>query len=688
MPIAPVFDLPIPAPHNALFTDGERALSVATPIGSSVGRAQFYLARWMNFLGGTYTIKVLADDAAVWFAGASADGLRPLHGSTHGQGVQSAQVYIPEGLQRLDIVLQNMTVGAASCYVAFSLWQGGRLVYASTGTSWQFDTAPISDASLLGVQDQRRLLPVFTVLPNWKDGILERISYHTDTMTSETGNEQHRSLTVHPRRSFEAAFLRHGSHRARLDNFFVGVGSKKILFPLWHEQFHVPVAMPLGSTGVTLPAETLSKREFREGDLVIAINRDPDDYEILEVLTVNTTTDRVTWVVPTAKNWPLGTAVIPLRQGRVSSQTTLNNLSDRVVTVRARFDVAEAEEGVLPSWGYCAPLFRFAINWADQVTATPNRLDYVIDSGLGVADVYDPGERSVITTRMSVRLKGRERVHAMRAFIAMARGGAVRFYMPSQVLSIEPLGDISGLTFDAKPAGFVEYMQRPQSARVLFGVVFSDGRPTVYRTIIGVEEVLSVTAPFRPVAERFTLDRFLPPIDKVSIERVMFIMPVRFGQDTFELKHHVNESALVTTTLVTRSTDITDMPPIDCVVTSRPYPIEVVEELRAAAGSLSGWDYDPRFFEFVDVGLTGIVDGSFSGGVETTEMLDEAIEVGLTGVVDGAFSGGVVSTEMLDEAIDVGASVADGTLVVILLSYTALDEAVDVSANIVDGTLV
>ncbi|AGF89702.1 hypothetical protein SP099_00290, partial [Salmonella phage FSL SP-099] len=72
--------------------------------------------------------------------------------------------------------------------------------------------------------DVRLTYPVFLPLPNWKDGVTERIEWQTDVMISESGAEQRRPIRLHPRRSFEATFLRWEEKRTLLDTTIAGVG--------------------------------------------------------------------------------------------------------------------------------------------------------------------------------------------------------------------------------------------------------------------------------------------------------------------------------------------------------------------------------------------------------------------------------------------------------------------------------
>ncbi len=55
------------------------------------------------------------------------------------------------------------------------------------------------------------------------------------------------------------------------------------------------------------------------------------------------------------------------------------------------------------------------------------------------------------------------------------------------------------------------------------------------------------------LSERFWLDEELDDIASHLIERIEWIVSSRFDQDSFELHHHVDDSAVVTTAVVTRS---------------------------------------------------------------------------------------------------------------------------------------
>lgn len=127
--------------------------------------------------------------------------------------------------------------------------------------------------------------------------------------------------------------------------------------------------------------------------------------------------------------------------------------------------------------------------------------------------------------------------------------------MPTGMRDIEPAGDtFGGLTLDAKPAGYTDYLTRILGSRTIISLRTLDGMGPHYRYIQSVERVGDV--------ERFTLDEALPVLDRSQVSRIEFMVPSRFDQDGFELHHKVDAAAAVTMSIVTRSVDGTEMAPL------------------------------------------------------------------------------------------------------------------------------
>jgi len=534
--------------------------------------------------------------------------------------------------------------------------------------------------------DPRRDLRVFTVMPNWKDGVLENLSWLTDVLSSEIGTEQRRGSRRYPRRSFEAGFLRTGAARARIDNYLSAVGRAVGMVPLWHEQYPLGVASLDGS--VTFPVGTLATREFRLGDLVMVTAGNPDVYDVLTVTAHDTLTDTIMLQGLTAIGpWPEKSRIIPLRRARLLEWSKLSNVSDRVGVSQLRFTLSDVDTQFIASWGYCAPLWRFKPDRQDAIEVDYMRSDFPLDFEAGVIDVLDPSNRAQIVMSMKVKMFNRAQVHAFRAFLYMARGRAVRFYVPTFNDDIQALGNMAGPTFDGKINGYSEYHEVPQEARRIVGVVFKDGRPTIYRNIVTTAPIASGVPPFRQIGERFTLDQDMPPILADDIERMMFVVPSRFDGDSIDIAHAVSGSHAATSAVVVRSSVVAGMPPIECWVTSWTYPLFVMEEMTSNV-TLTGaaFSVQPFVLDAVESSMV-LTAGTISTSVfHATEMLDEAVESSMV-LTAGTIKTVLLATDMADEALESNIALTDATIKAVLISHIIEAEALSSNVVLTQGTL-
>lgn len=683
MAVTAIYDLAIPGTYSAAFVHGERALSVAATINGAAGRANYYLSKWFDFQGGAYTLRAVAEDASLWSASVTVNNGRTVYTSAPAQAPTDSTIYLPPGRHRLDILLSNITAGSSSCFVAFSLFQDGKLVYASSGTGWVFDTAPIVDSAVPVLGDPRLAYPIFSVQPNWKSGVVERIDYVTEVFGSESDTEQRRSLRLYPRRSFEATFDRHNVRRARLENFFIGVGKNECLVPLWHEAYTLTGTL----TGtLDFPEDTLALREFHAGDLVWVNDNNPSLGEVLTIATVDLGLDRITFTAAPSGTWGIGAKVFPLRVARVLDAAQMTNVTDRVGSAQARFSLKDSEKWPDPSWGFCAPIFRFPINRATPLTVNIERpTGYVIDNEFGASEVFDIYGVARSSVNAGLVIRGRENMLAYRKFIAMARGKAMRFWFPSLTLDATAVGDFNGAYMDVADVGLVDYIKRQQDTRVMFAVVFKTARPTLYRR---VQEVVAATS----TTERIFFETEMPAIAIKDVERLMFVLPVRFDQDGFEFHHLVNDCAVVRTSVLVRSSNADGLPDIECFTTSRPYPLEDFHALDIGFGIDFGRLQNLRYApEAMDIGF-GIDSGSMPVTVVYSTYdfyAPEAMDMSF-GIDSGAMP---VTTSYgsydnyAPEAMDIGFGIDFGSLELTLITTDMVPEGMDIGFQITTGTL-
>lgn len=544
MSATPVFDHPIQAPESANFTNGERGLGVNAVLGNeAVGT--YYLAKKIKLQAGVYSIKLLLSPGG----SLTVDGV-----TLTGTGVFISQIDVGSGERQFDITLVKTSPGQRA-YAAFVIYRTGKVSYTSDAEGWVFDTSNIVTEDIPAALDPRLSLPVFGVLPNWQNGVTERVSYLTDIIVSETAAEQRRTLRTHPRRSLEASFLRQDALRARLDAFTLGVGSSDMLVPIWQEQYRTTADMAANAVGHTITGDSLVYREFEAGELVLATNGDPVSHEVLQIDTVDTGTGLITWRKRPAKAWPVGTRLIPLKVAFISDKVSMSNPIDRVGSMTLRFDFKEPDRRFAGAWGYPSPLWTFKIERGNALTIDYDREDFILDNEVSPVEVSNPGNRAITNSRFSMLTRGREAYHALRQFVAAARGRAVRFYAPTFTRDVFLQSDLGGFIFDARVTGFADTVGTTQDSRKTLAFVFDDGSPTLYRRILAVEQV--------PVAdgyvERFTVNEALPVIAKTMVNRVQFIVASRFDQDSFEFTHLVDSAAAVQSSFVTRSVDSAGM---------------------------------------------------------------------------------------------------------------------------------
>lgn len=673
MPASIASSLTIPdAAIAAAFVHGEQGVSTGS---STLGVVNF--ARAFNLHGGNYRIEVWGADVVTLMLGKSGISRHRVATvrATDAALTQSV-AFAQQGTHRIDVTV--VTATSKPAYFVLAIWQGSNLVYTTTSAAgWVWSTSTIADADVPSAGDLRLTMPVWTVSPNWQDGVTERLTWLTEIMASEADVEQRRSLRRYPRRSVEGSFLRTGPARQRIDSFLTGVGTRRFLVPLWFEQTKLPSAITPSVLSTTFPTGTLALREFAVGDLVLLGGEKPDTYDVSSIASI--VGDTLTLGIAPTRTWAAGTRITPLRVARIAEKASLDAITATVGRSQVRFDLDEPERGIVPDWGYCAPLWRFKVDRQQNITSEFERNAYVFDVDTGRIEVMDPGDTARVRMKANITLFGREKLRAFRSFIANARGKAVRFWWPSGTHDLEPVAIPGGLTMDVAEVGVADWLAVPQDARRMLAIVFSDGRPTMYRQIAAV----SPQAGF----DRLTLTAPLPALARSEIERISYVLPARFDQDGFELSHVTNDGTAVRAAVVVRSSEIAGMPPIDCWVTSMPYPVQINEDGLQMSATILGGTGSILVVDSLDMSAT-VVDGSFPAVLRTLDAGNDAIDVSAT-VIDGSFPLTVIYTTYTTDtdALDVAATVISGTLVASLVSTVMDTDSIETSATILGGTL-
>lgn len=665
-------------PLDPSFISGERTIGVSDPINAA-SNVTYNIARFLELPHGVYNIRWLAYGDSLLRVGKDASSLETAFQVLSGSIVET-QIYLEGGEIRFDIELQGQA--GSTTGVIFVIYNSTDVIYTSNAQGWQFDTTALPDAALTPGDDPRLQLPVWSVLPNWRDGITEFVEYLTDVSVSETGNTITRTLREAPRRYFEFDFMRHGVNRTRLDNMLLGIGKGELLLPLWHEQ-HRPIGgIAQGQTDILFSDDSLQQREFRADDLIIVTLGEPGNYELLTVQSIQS--DRIVLAAGPQQSWPSGCRIAPMRVATISESNNLSNITDRVATGRVRFKIEEREEGFGEFFGYCGSVWRFPVDWSSTVDIGHERLSFTFDNMTALPFTVDPGQRATVLTRARSLIRGRSEMVRLRRFIQAARGRARRFWLPSFTMDIEPVSGIGGKTFSIKKTGFPEYARTIQSARMFIAVLFADGSPTIYREVTSYGELSDTD-----VVE---VDWNLPEVPVSDIERIQFILPARFDQDRFEFKHLTDDSAVVQVGFTFRSADHDGMVLPNCGFTTAPYPL-VESDRISVYGSFVGARFGgiPDITEALDVSASfvqasypiSVVYSAMTLDVESLDVSASFVSAAYPQTVQyGTYEAGL-------ESLDVSASFVQASYpqTVNYITYDIDVESLSVSASFVGASL-
>lgn len=196
-------------------------------------------------------------------------------------------------------------------------------------------------------------LPVWSFRANWRDGVTERLEFLTDVLRGAEGAEQRRSLRPTPRRTVEADFLLSGPERTFYDLFTNRLGGGEMMVPLYWDVASITSAIPAGATTRIDFDNTL--REFIPG-LAILTGKTALDYEVVEIVSIDALGVEI--ADETARSWPVGSKIIPLRRALIDEQGTPSHATAGMAAFSARFLLLDGND-----WWPAVPLPKHSGGW-------------------------------------------------------------------------------------------------------------------------------------------------------------------------------------------------------------------------------------------------------------------------------------------------------------------------------------
>lgn len=369
-------------------------------------------------------------------------------------------------------------------------------------------------------------LPVWSIRPNWKGGILERLEWLTDVLASSSGAEQRRALRLSPRRSIEITINPTQNERTFVDLLLHKLGSNDWLFPIWFDKGKLSASVALGDERVEFDN---TYREHGVGGLALLYK----DAWTWEVISISGQDDEgLDLDVPLDAAWPKGTAVYPLRQARLQNETELNALSSRVGESVLLWTMVEANEwpAVMPADQSFEgmPVLTIAPNRSATLTVNHTRLSTDRDNQVGIPHRVDSAGRAFQVQSHSWMRHGRQQQAEFRSMLYWFRGRQRAVWLPSfnEDVVTSRASALASLNLDVQKIGMA------YAGGVIPGrdVVRVNGTPA---------RITALGAPQTPQEERLRIGAGLTAAIPVGA-RGSFMSPARLNQDAIEILHHAD----------------------------------------------------------------------------------------------------------------------------------------------------
>lgn len=302
-------------------------------------------------------------------------------------------------------------------------------------------------------------LPVWPFLPNWRDGVVERLSWATAVMGSETGAEQRQGLRLSPRRELEATFNPVGSVRTYFDLFLSELGGQEMMIPLWHDKHRTTNEIVQGTDRIDCHTEY---GEFVAGGMALLVGADPWSHQAVRIEAVDGA--GLDLAAPVDSNWKAGVTILPMRRARIALDSGMQSLSSRVGESQMRFALNQAndlpDEGAWEGFTYDGlPVVTQETNWSEPVEFTFNRIVEQEDGGTGLTYIRDVAARAFRTKTHVWHLRGRVANWAWRQFLYRMAGRRTPVWMPTgnqdMTVAAAAAGSASSIVIDRIGLGYL-----------------------------------------------------------------------------------------------------------------------------------------------------------------------------------------------------------------------------------------
>lgn len=393
-----------------------------------------------------------------------------------------------------------------------------------TVVTWEFDNGREA-----GLRITANRIIAWTFVPDWGDGIVERLTAATDILQSESGVSQRRKLRGSPRREFNGPMYAEGRERQLLDLALFGWSDRIWSIPIWPDIQLLDAGIAAGVDFIPCSTQWL---DFRNGGLAMLRGEDAftsETLEILEVLPEGLQLKRNTQLA-----WPAGSRLYPARSAQLLEEPSLNKLTDRLIEAEVRFLVVEVSDW--PKW-LPATLYRGRPVWdrrpddSENLTHAAQRLRSTLDSGFAQPLITDTARRALQVLGQRHLDLGREARALVRSFIYGMDGRQKVVWVPTHMDDLTLVAPASAVatTIDVANIGYTRFSNGKPGRRDI-RIECWNGTVLMCR-IIGATELDGQT-------ERLALDAALgSDLQPADVARISWMNLMRFESDTQEIEH-------------------------------------------------------------------------------------------------------------------------------------------------------
>lgn len=382
----------------------------------------------------------------------------------------------------------------------------------------------------------------WSFVPNWTDSINESLTWATDILQSESLIEQRRALRLAPRREFEASNFADGRERQLLDLALFGWGARIWSLPIWHEIQLLKVAVPADSLFISCDTQYL---DFRANGLALLRGESALNTEVVEVLAV--LPNGLQLKRATQQHWPELSRLYPARTAQLIEAPSLIRKTDKLQEFGVRFRVVESNDvtGQMPVKTYRDySVLEQRPEESDDLTASYERLQKTLDSGMSHPLVMDIGGASVPVQSWRNVMYGRKQRHLFRALIYALNGRQKALWVPTWAddLTITQTVSAGAAAITVANVGYTRFANG-RTGRKDIRIELHSGQ-VFYRRIVGSEEL-------NTEEERLAINEPLNvQIQPSEVAQVSWLALMRLDSDTVTLEHVTDSEGVARSQLI------------------------------------------------------------------------------------------------------------------------------------------